>query len=576
MGLIRAAKSEARAARYIGTSGLSKPAGWLLNMMGGGVTASGQKIDEYTALTMSAVWCAVEAISGDIAKLPIGVYVREGDKRRELPNEPASILLNDEPNPEMIPLTMRQTLTAHALTWGNGIAEIEWANNGRPLAIWPLSPPDVTILRDDRGRIVYDVSGSSRGGRPTRLQSADVFHLHGLGWDGLQGYSVIRMARESMGLTSAAEKFGAQLFGNGGVPSGVLTHPRSLSDQARTRLKNQVMQRIKNRDLLVLEEDLKYQNITISPEDGQFLETRQFQIPEIARWFRMPPHKLMDLLRGTFSNIEHQSIEYVTDCLGAWMLRWEQEIKRKFFGAQDRRYARHNTAALLRGDLKTRYEAHAQAIQWGFINRNEARALEELDGIGKDGDVYLVPANMVAADQVGKTPEPKPAPAPGQTPTTPTPANGGTPPNPPPTSPVNGKQNRAAVRAGMLGMTAVLDDALARCIRTEQDKARRAIARGEKPQQWAAAFYPEHRDHVRGAVFPAAEALAAFAIAAGAGGDAALIAAGLADRHIDRQTSALAGATAGDAEARISGIGTGADDHLRYILGLLKIEESAL
>lgn len=563
MGLIRAAKTEARAARFIGPSSLSKPAAWLMNMLGGGATAAGVRVDEYSALTMSAVWCAVEAISGDIAKLPLGIYRREGDKRVELPEDPASILMNDRPNAEMIPLTMRQTLTAHALTWGNGIAEIEWANNGRPLAVWPLCPPDVTIMRDDKGRIIYDVRSSYRSGRPTRLMAADVFHLHGLGFDGVQGYSVVSMARESMALAIAAERFGAGLFGNGGVPSGVLTHSRSLSDPARERLRTQVQERIKTRKPLLLEEGMDWKSIGVPPEDGQFLETRQFQIPEIARWFRMPPHKLMDLTRGTFSNIEHQSIEYVTDCLGAWLLRWEQEIKRKFFGDQDRRYARHNVAALLRGDLKARYEAYAIARQWGFRNVNEIKNLEDEDGIGTDGDVYLVPANMVPADEAGEKPEAASAAAPG-----------GTPPNPPPASPINGMQNRAAIRAGILGMAAVLDDALARCIRTEQDKAKRAMARGEKPQQWAAAFYPEHRDHVRGAVFPAAEALAAFTVAAGLGGDAALIAAGLADRHITRQTAAIAGATAGDAEARIDGGGSGADDHLRYILGMLKIGEN--
>ena len=557
MGIIIQLKAEARsAARTTPGTGLASPDSWLLRMLGlTSGTIAGVAVDEFSAMNLSTFWACVRNIAEDVAKLPVGVYRDGADRRSELRDEPLVFLMNRAPNEDSIPIAFREVLTAHAEVWGRGVAEIEWFGNGRPAALWPIQPNRVVIERGSDQRIHFRVH-SPRTDREVTLRDEDVIHIHGLGWDGITGYSVIQKARESLGLTAATERYGASFFGNNATPSGVLMHPGKVRDGGVQLKKswNEAHQGPgKARGTAILEEGMKYEQIGIPPEDSQFLQTRQFQVIEICRWFRMPPHKVADLTRGTFANLEQSATEYVTDCLMPWVIRWEQELQRKFYGAADPRYVRFNVSALVRGDMESRYRAHAIARQWGWSCADDVRRLEDEDPLpNKQGEIYLVPANMVPADKVAAiadaTIEGKKAP----------PAGPNSQGDPPPANPENGNQNRSkpdpeimrvpdlATFARILqGQKSHLTETLSRSLRIEADKVSRNAKRKDFAA-WSEEFYREHRDHVRGSVFPVAEAFASIAVASGRLDlDAAKLAAGIADRCIRSSREQLAGPAEG-------------------------------
>jgi HK97 family phage portal protein len=361
-------------------------------------------VSEQTALNYSAVWSAVTLIAGDVASLPLILYKRlPGGGRERFLQHPLYRLLHDEPNSEMSSLTFREVLTAHLLTWGNAYAEIERDIAGRPVALWPLTPDRVTPLRDPSGALVYRVNNPGKA--DSMLDPGRVLHVSGLGFDGLMGYSVVAKARESLGLGVAAERFGATFFGNGATFGGILSHPSKLSDVALKHLKESIEARHAGVDkahkFLMLEEGMSYANIGIPPDDAQFLETRQFQIEEVARWFNVPPHKIGYLKYGTYSNIEQQAIDYVTGTLRRWLVRWEQEVTRKLIAPSERRqqYVEHLVDALLRGDTASRYSAYATARQWGWLSVDDIRERENMNPLPDgSGQMYLVPTNMLPAD----------------------------------------------------------------------------------------------------------------------------------------------------------------------------------
>jgi HK97 family phage portal protein len=381
----------------------------LASLFGGKPSASGISVNEYTALNLSAVWAAVTVIAGTIASLPLILYKRlpNGGKERDV-DHPTYELLHDAPNPEMTAMVFRETLQAHVLLWGNGYAEIQRDEAGRPKALWPITPDVIEPFREDgSGRLRYRVTQTN--GAQVTLDPDRILHIPGLGFDGIRGYSVIYKARESLGLLSASERFGSTFFGNGAWPGLVAQHPGKLNEAAHTRLKTSLNEALQgpNRahSVIVTEEGIKIEKTTIPPNDAQFLETRRFQILEVARWFNIPPHKLRDLERATFSNIEQQGIDWVID-LRLWLVRWEQEIRRKLISRLERKrqFAEHLVDGLLRGDTATRYGAYSVARNWGWMSTNEIRSLENLNPV-EGGDMYLVPLNMVPADKVPSTAE---------------------------------------------------------------------------------------------------------------------------------------------------------------------------
>lgn len=388
----------------------------LTALMGTDNTTSGVPVSPEGALAYATVLACVRVLAEGVAQLPLILYERQARGRRRANKHPISSLLHTAPNPFMTSFEWREVMMAHLALWGNAFCEIERDGAGRPIALWPLLPGAMTINEQRGGERTYEYELPT--GKRQRMRFDQVLHVPGFGYDGLSGKSLIRIARESVGLGIAAQRYGATVFGNGEVPGGVLEHPGVLTDDAYTRLKSSWAEQHQGLNranrLAILEEGMKYQKTGIPPEDAQFLETRRFQRTEIAAIFRVPPHMVGDLERATFSNIEQQSLDFVIYTLSPWLVRIEQRLNMSLLleSERDRYYAEHLVAGLLRGDINTRYQAYSTARQWGWMSANDVRELENQNPI-PNGDVYLVPMNMVDS---AAPPEPPPAPAPAPEP----------------------------------------------------------------------------------------------------------------------------------------------------------------
>ena len=384
-----------------------------------GSSASGKYVTERSAMQMTAVYSCVRILSEAIAGLPLQFYryTEDGGKEKAV-EHPLYSLLHDEPNPEMTSFVFRETLMTHLLLWGNAYAQIIRNGKGEVIALYPLMPDRMKVDRDDAGRIYYeytvydsdDVSGrrgTNRAGRIVRLRSGDVLHIPGLGFDGLVGYSPIAMAKNAIGMAIACEEYGAKFFANGAAPSGVLEYPGVLKDPAKIRDSWQATFGGSGNanKVAVLEEGMKYSPISISPEQAQFLETRKFQIDEIARIFRIPPHMVGDLEKSSFSNIEQQSLEFVKYTLDPWVCRWEQAMVRALLTPEEKAhfFIKFNVDGLLRGDYESRMRGYATARQNGWMSANDIRELENLYRIAEEdgGDLYLVNGNMLPLSMAG-------------------------------------------------------------------------------------------------------------------------------------------------------------------------------
>lgn len=405
MGLIRSAFARASLG---GTSGIATPEKWVEDWVwGGDATASGVHVNEETALHYGPFFAGVRVISEDVGSLPLPVYERiEGGKRRAV-DHPLYRVLRDEANPLMSSLDLRRTLQGHALTWGNGYARIIRDGAGNVTELWPLRPdrtkPDIKRTKAGQFDLFYRYTDDTNGIR-TVLLPDEVLHIRGLGYDGVRGYSVVALARQAIGIGLATEKYGARFFGNGSKPGGVLQHPDAVSDGARKRMKTDWENLHRGLDrshqIAILEEGVTWQSIGIPPEDAQFLETRRFQVTEMARWLRLPPHKIGDLERATFTNIEHQGLDYVTSALRIWLTTWEQTANLRLLtaGERSRYFTEHIIDALLRGDIKTRYDAYAVGRNWGWLSADDVREMENRNPLPDGrGSVYLIPLNMVPA-----------------------------------------------------------------------------------------------------------------------------------------------------------------------------------
>ena len=379
--------------------------------MGG--SASGKQVNERTSMQMTAVCSCVRILSEAVASLPLNVYryTDTGGKEKAIDHS-LYRLLHDEPNPEMSSFIFRETLMTHLLLWGNAYAQIIRNGKGEVIALYPLMPDRMTVDRDANGRLYYKYR-KSNDDAPTMengsviLAPSDVLHVPGLGFDGLVGYSPIAMAKTAIGLAIAAEEYGSKFYANGAAPSGVLEHPGTLKDPARVRDSwNSTFGGSSNsHKVAVLEEGMKYTPISISPNEAQFLETRKFQINEIARIFRVPPHMVGDLEKSSFSNIEQQSLEFVKYTLDPWVVRWEQALYRTLLSEEEKKtlFFKFNVEGLLRGDYASRMNGYATARQNGWMSANDIRELEDLDRIPAElgGDLYLVNGNMLPLVSAG-------------------------------------------------------------------------------------------------------------------------------------------------------------------------------
>ena len=378
----------------------------------GGSTA-GKNVNERSAMQMTAVYACVRILSEAIAGLPLHMYryKDEGGKEKAT-GHTLYHLLHDEPNPEMTSFVFRETLMTHLLLWGNAYAQIIRNGKGEVIALYPLMPNRMEVNRDQNGMLYYVYQKSSDDaptmeGSSVILSPSEVLHVPGLGFDGLVGYSPIAMAKNAIGLSMAAEEYGAKFYANGAAPSGVLEHPGVLKDPAKVRDSwNAAFGGSSNsHKVAVLEEGLKYTPISISPNEAQFLETRKFQIDEIARIFRVPPHMVGDLEKSSFSNIEQQSLEFVKYTLDPWVVRWEQSLSRALLSETEKKsyFFKFNLEGLLRGDYQSRMQGYSIGIQNGFMCPNDVRELENLDLIPDElgGNKYMVNGNMVDLKNVG-------------------------------------------------------------------------------------------------------------------------------------------------------------------------------
>jgi len=379
-----------------------------------GRTTSGKPVNERTAMQTTAVYSCVRILAEALASLPIHVYAyKDGGGKEKVFDHPLYTLLHDEPNPEMTSFVFRETLMSHLLIWGNAYAQIVRDGAGRVLGLYPLLPNQMDVDRDAKGNLVYTYSRQSDENPNFKtmgdiiLRSEDVLHIPGLGFDGLVGYSPIAMAKNAVGMTLACEEYGASFFANGANPGGVLEHPGVLKDPSKVRESwNSVYKGVTNaHKVAVLEEGMKYHQIGIPPEEAQFLETRKFQINEIARLYRIPPHMVGDLEKSSFSNIEQQSLEFVKYTLDPWVIRWEQALQKALLlpGEKGKYFIKLNVDGLLRGDYASRMEGYATGRQNGWFSTNDIREMEDMNPISDEegGNLYLINGAMCKLADAG-------------------------------------------------------------------------------------------------------------------------------------------------------------------------------
>ena len=374
-------------------------------------SASGANVSPSTAMQLSAVYACVRILAETVASLPLHLmrYNDSGGKEKAI-THPLYYLLHDQPNEEMTSFVFRETMMTQLLLWGNAYAQKVYNGYGELIGIYPLLSSNMTVERNERGQLIYRYvieSDQKDAGSLVTLRREDVLHIPGLGFNGLVGFSPISMARQAIGTALACEEFGGKFFANGTMPSGVIEHPGTIKDVKAFREKwQEAFAGAANAGKTpILENGMKFNKISINPQDAQFLETRKYQNNEIARIFRIPPHMVGDLEKSSFANIEHQSLEFVKYSLDPWVIRWEQGLAKDILSTEEKRkyYWNMNVDGLLRGDYASRMNGYAVARQNGWMNANDIRAMEDMNLIPPEegGDLYMVNGNMLPLNQAG-------------------------------------------------------------------------------------------------------------------------------------------------------------------------------
>lgn len=447
-------------------------------------TRSGQWVSEDAALNYSAAWCATRVISEAVGSLPLLTYRRMPDNGRELATDhPLYELLKFSPNESMGSTVFREGRTMHQVNYGNGFAEIE-VERRQIVALHPIHPSRVHAPTKSERAQGWAYSVRNNDNSQVLMRRDEMLHVPGvLSEDGVWGKGVIQYARESLGFANAVEQHGADYFGSGAQPKGILTAPGMKDPEQRRNMRKEwkEVHGSNNGEIAIFPPESKYSPITIGNEDSQFLETRKHNINEFARWYRVPAHMLGDLERATFSNIEQQSIDFIAYSLLPWLRKWEEELMRKLLSEAEREeyFIEFNLAGLLRGDISSRMTAYQLALQNGIMTINEVRRLENLPGIGPAGDVNYVQLNMSTAQRIMDGTEQRSG-------ATERPAKQEALPLIAPIADALGAPH------GKEALRNVLVDAVARVLSKEANAAQRAIS-GSQFLDWLDSFYAKHQ-----------------------------------------------------------------------------------
>lgn len=449
---------------------LTQPPQWFMDWGSFGDNSAHEHVNEVTAMGLSAVYACANAVSTDLAKLPIRLYRDDGDRQTRVPGHPLARLLNDEPNFEMTAFALRESMQWHSMLWGNAYCEIVRTGTGRPVELWLLDPTCVLPRRIPDGsgasRLEYWVSPQPYSFKEPetviRLQPSEIFHVHGPSYNGVVGWRIAQVARQAFGAAIAAQTFRGAFFGNGTAASLALSHPGTLSPAAFEHLRQSFHERhagsANSWKPLILEEGIVAKELSFDPQKSQMIESLTFSVEDVLRFFRVPAHVAGHLARSTNNNIESQQISYVTECLHGHAARIESAIRQKLILKSDGPlYCRHEFDELLRGDQAARATYYGAMMSAGIMSRNEIRAKENLPPVA-DGDEIFVPVNL---QPLSRAIEPPPPPAP-ILPPKPEPEGDGKAPAPP-------QKDEAKQKAGRSLLTQTTD----RLRHAAEDKRRR-------------------------------------------------------------------------------------------------------
>ncbi len=461
-------------------SGLAQPASWFVDFLGGGTTLAGSRVTSDSALAVTAVWNAVRIITSAEASLPLILYRRKGKGKERALDHSLYRLLHDAPNERQTRFEFIEMLTGHLELRGNAYAVIAHDRRGVVTALTPLHPDRVVVMIAPDDSLWYE--HTSRRGHRTTYREDEILHLRGFSSDGIMGLNPIGVVRESLGVTMAADAHAASFYGNSATPGGVLKTPKGLSKEAYARLKESWTARHSGSanawKPAILEEGLEWASIGMSSRDAQFIENRKFQIDEVARIFDIPPHKLKQMDRATFSNIEHQGIEFLQDSIRPRLVRMELRLNETLLLEREREegyFFEFLVDAMSRGDQKSRYDAYAVGRQWGWLSADDIRARENMNPLPNGaGEEYLNPLNMVSAGQQPTPTQPAPAPQPAD-----------------PNDPNEDDEAQRAVHA----FRGLLLDAARRADRKYVQAARRQAASDRSAPElssWFATFWLDH------------------------------------------------------------------------------------
>ena len=385
-------------------STLSSPEKWVVEMFGGDKGS----ITQDTALEVTACYACVKLLAEQIAIIPVNVYADEGKGGRvKRKDHKVHRLLNIEPNPYMTAYNFWKAMMVQELLTGFGYAEVERDRKTKePIALWPVPTKFVTKKKNSRGEPVYEIKIDKE--KPKMIAYGNMLEIQGMTPDGYSVYEPIQLLKNALGLSKSAEIFSKEYFEEGSHPSGVITYPGALKTEKQDEFRKQIKQTYgglgKHHRVMLMEDGMKFERISAPPNEGQMFESRKFQVIEIARFFNVPPHKIMELDRATWGNMEESNIQFINDSLLPHLINNQQAIYQTLLFDFEKRegiYVEYDLNNLLRGRLQDRFDSYAKARQWGWLNVNEIRAKENMPDIGPKGDVYIEPLNMREAGEGG-------------------------------------------------------------------------------------------------------------------------------------------------------------------------------